>query len=309
MASKRIVTVVGATGKQGGSVAECLLNTGDFEVRGTSRRDISMQAKILKSKGVHVVACDIKDKARVKQAFNGSYGVFAVTNFWDPEINPEQGGTPQLEEREGRVMAEAALDCGVQHYVWSTLDNCEQISGGRFKVQHFTYKAKVEQYIRTELKALPSSFVSPGFYMQNIIAGPLAPKTTADGLELAWPLHPSAAVPLFDVTDTGPIVRAVFSQRLIGQKVLMASEMLTGPQIAAIFQKVTGKPTKFTTISYEMFESKEIAEMFAYINEFGYFQGGKPDLETAKKLHPGMRTFEQWLRESKFLGPEPSDQS
>jgi len=309
MASKKIITVVGATGKQGGSVAESLLAAGEFEVRGTSRRDISTQAKILKSKGAHVVACDIKDKSRVKQAFGGAYGVFAVTNFWDAEINPEQGGTAELEEREGRTMAEAALECDVKHYVWSTLDNCEQISGGRFKVLHFSYKAKVEQYIRTDLKALPASFVSPGFYMQNIIEGPLAPKTTADGLELAWPLHPSAALPVFDVTDTGPIVRAIFSQKLIGQKVLMASEMLTGPQIAAIFQKVTGKPTKFTTLSYEMFPSKELAEMFAYINEFGYYQGGKPDLAIAKKLHPGMRTFEQWLRESKFLGPEPSEQS
>ncbi len=85
-----------------------------------------------------MVPCNIKDKQSTKQAFSGSYGVFAVTNYWDPEINPEQGGTAELEEREGKNMADVARECNVQHFVWSTLDDCERISNGKFKVAHFS---------------------------------------------------------------------------------------------------------------------------------------------------------------------------
>lgn len=44
----------------------------------------------------------------------GAYGVFAMTNFWDPELNQDS----QLEQQQGRAMADAAAKAGVHHYIW-----------------------------------------------------------------------------------------------------------------------------------------------------------------------------------------------
>lgn len=59
MSSKKIITVFGATGQQGGSVAQIFLNDpklkNDWTVRGVSRNANSESAKKLISQGAEVV--------------------------------------------------------------------------------------------------------------------------------------------------------------------------------------------------------------------------------------------------------------
>ena len=50
------------------------------------------------------------------QAFEGAYGVFCVTFFWE-HFSPEK------EYTEAGYMAEAAKQAGVQHVIWSTLED------------------------------------------------------------------------------------------------------------------------------------------------------------------------------------------
>ncbi len=44
----------------------------------------------------------------------GAYGVFAMTNFWDPDLKQDSAA----EQLQGRLMADAAAQCGVHHYIW-----------------------------------------------------------------------------------------------------------------------------------------------------------------------------------------------
>jgi hypothetical protein len=71
--------------------------------------------------------------------------VFAVTNFWDPEIFPNNTG---LEEKQGRLLADVAEEQGVEVYIWSSLHDVQAISNGKLEVPHFTGKNKVEQYLK-----------------------------------------------------------------------------------------------------------------------------------------------------------------
>ena len=78
----KLITVFGATGAQGGSVVKALLADGGFKVRAVTRNPDSAKAKALSEQGSEVVKVDMDDKESLKAAIAGSYGVFAVTNYW-----------------------------------------------------------------------------------------------------------------------------------------------------------------------------------------------------------------------------------
>ncbi len=77
----KLITVFGATGKQGGAVARALLATKGFQVRAVTRNPDSEVAKALKTAGAEVVKADLSDAASVETAVQGTYGVFLVTDY------------------------------------------------------------------------------------------------------------------------------------------------------------------------------------------------------------------------------------
>jgi hypothetical protein len=102
-------------------------------------------------------------------ATKDSYGVFAMTNFWDPELNQDS----RLEQQQGRAMADAAAKAGVHHYIWryalmsesissplltiphshlisthSGLQDVDSATGGALNLSHYAGKYEVERYIR-----------------------------------------------------------------------------------------------------------------------------------------------------------------
>src|SRR5215470_4142681 len=130
----RVIAVLGGTGAQGGGVVDALLKQGRFQVRVAVRNPASDAAKALARRGVDLVRGDLLDVGSLQPVFEGAHGAFAVTNFWDP-------AQMQSETAIGKTVVKAARAYGVEHLIWSTLPDCELISGGRFKVVHFTGKA------------------------------------------------------------------------------------------------------------------------------------------------------------------------
>jgi uncharacterized protein YbjT (DUF2867 family) len=68
----KILTVVGATGAQGGSVVASALKSGIYKVRGITRNVDSASAKALAAQGVEMVAADTSDLASLVKAFEVS---------------------------------------------------------------------------------------------------------------------------------------------------------------------------------------------------------------------------------------------
>ena len=74
--------------------------------------------------------------------------MYAVTNFWSPEIFLQN---PELEQIQGRLLADVAEEQGVEVYIWSSLHDVEAITKGRFPIPAYTGKNKVEQYLNRQI--------------------------------------------------------------------------------------------------------------------------------------------------------------
>src|SRR4029079_1809495 len=82
--AKKIITVFGATGAQGGGLVRAIANdpNGEFSVRAVTRDPNSDKAKALAAIGADVIYGDLGDAASVHNALEGAYGAFFVTFYW-----------------------------------------------------------------------------------------------------------------------------------------------------------------------------------------------------------------------------------
>jgi NmrA-like family. len=134
--AKPLITIVGLLGKQGFSTANSLLKSGRFRVRGITRKVNSPEAIMLAEQGVELVSLplDLGYKKEFTKAFKGSDGVFLMT----PNIVP-----PAMHEFElGRQLADAAVEAGVRHIIFSSLENVDKITNGKLFAPHFTRQSQ-----------------------------------------------------------------------------------------------------------------------------------------------------------------------
>ena len=118
MSEKKIIAVTGATGAQGGGLARAILNdkNSSFAVRAITRNTNSDKAKELVKLGAEIVEANLDNLDSLKKAFEGVYGAYCVTNFWE-HYSPEKEGT------QAQNMALAAKHKNLKHVIWSTLED------------------------------------------------------------------------------------------------------------------------------------------------------------------------------------------
>src|SRR5665213_2741899 len=123
MAEKKIISVFGSTGAQGGGLVRAILRDpqSGFTARAITRDVDSDKAKELARMGAEVVAADVDDPASIEKAFKGAYGAYCVTFFW-AHFSPEK------EMAEAHAMAAAAKKANLKHVIWSTLEDTRKWS-------------------------------------------------------------------------------------------------------------------------------------------------------------------------------------
>ena len=132
----KVVLVTGATGQQGGAVATHLLKDG-WDVRALVRDPDKEQAQALLSQGVQLVQGDLYDRASLDRAVDGIYGVFSVQNYWLPDVGYDG------EIKQGKLLADAAKDADVEHFVYTSVGAAHRGMGQR----HFESKWIIERYL------------------------------------------------------------------------------------------------------------------------------------------------------------------
>lgn len=127
MSSKPLLTIFGATGNQGGSVIDAVLERPElkekYSLRGITRDPSSGKSKALSDQGVEMVRGDLNKPDELREAVKGAYGVFGVTDFWSIL---DKG----LEIQQGKNIFDACKAEGVKHFVFSTLRSAEKMTGG-----------------------------------------------------------------------------------------------------------------------------------------------------------------------------------
>ena len=280
--NNKVILVTGATGQQGGAVARHLLKDG-WEVRALVRDPNKDKAQVLLKQGAELVQGDIYDRASLDGALRGAYGAFSITNFWLPDVGYEG------EIKQGKLLADAAKEADVQHFVYTSVGSAHRGLGQK----HFESKWIVERYLK-EL-GLPHTIVRPVAFMDNI---EWARAGISNGKFQSWGVRPDKRTQLIAVDDIGAIVAVVFSNRpeYLGQTLEIAGDELTEPEQAETLTNVVGRRVELVPLQMAEGDTQDEEQIAAL--RFFDGKGYAADIAAVRKIHPGLQTLEQHLRET-----------
>lgn len=309
MSNKKVIAVIGATGAQGGGLARAILAhpDGPFALRAITRNVDSEKAKLLADAGAEVVAADLDDKDSLIAAFDGAYGAFLLTNFWE-HFSAEK------ELAQARNMAEAAKAAGVQHVVWSTLEDTRNwvplesdqmpTLHEKYKVPHFDAKGEADA-IFAEL-GVPTTYLLTSFYWDNFIYFGMGPQRGEDGkLGFAMPMG-DVPLPGIAAEDIGRCAYGVFLHPdLIGRRIGISGEHVTGAQMATKLSEAYGEEVVYHAVPPEVYRTfpfpgaDDIGNMFQFKRDFAEDFQRPRDVDFSRQLNPQLQSFSDWVDANK----------
>ncbi|PCH37493.1 NAD(P)-binding protein [Wolfiporia cocos MD-104 SS10] len=294
----KLIAVCGATGNQGGSVARLLLQyPNEYTVRALTRDPQSRGAQELANLGAEVVKADLTIPSDVNEALKGCWGVFGVTNFYDPKIKDDPGS----EERQGKNLVDAALSAGVRCFVWSTLPSSKRISGGRLVSRIYEGKYQVDDYIRE--KNLPACFLYTGNFYENMVyRAHMQYDAERDLVEFRQPIVKATTklAMLYVEKDLSAVTKAVFDQweakqgELNHQYLYVSNARITPQDILASVKRVTGKECIYTVLPTTGVPDRDV--MFQLYNEMGMYGAKEIPDENILKLGVKLHSIDDFVR-------------
>jgi uncharacterized protein YbjT (DUF2867 family) len=305
MRPKKVIAVAGATGAQGGGLVRSILadRDGEFSVRAITRDPGSPQARALAAAGAEVVAADVSDRSAIARAFAGAYGAYCVTFFWNHF-------SPDKERAEAHAMADAARAAGVQHVVWSTLEDTRRwvkldddrmpTLMGHYKVPHFDVKGEADEYFRAT--GVPTTCMLTSFYWDNLIHFGMGPKAGPDGkLYFALPMG-SRPLPGIAAEDIGRCAHGIFKRgkEFAGRTIGVAGEHLTGAQIAAGLTRVLGREVVHQDVPFDVYRglgfpgAEDLGNMFQFKHDFNAEFCAARSVELSLALNLQLQDFATW---------------
>jgi len=306
MAQKKIIAVTGATGAQGGGLVRAILadRDGPFAVRAITRKPESDKARALAQLGAEVVAGDADDPSSLERAFAGAHGAFCVTNFWEHF-------SADREAMQAQALARATRAAGVQHAIWSTLedtrkwvplnDNRLPTLQGKYKVPHFDAKGEADRVFAQE--GAPTTYLLASFYWENFIYFGMGPRSAGDaGLVLALPLG-GAKLPGIAAEDIGRCAYGVFRRgsEMAGRRVGVTGEILSGDEMAAKMGQALGRDVRFEDMPFDVYRglgfpgADDLGNMFQAQAIRGDAFLRDRDLQLSRTLNRDLQSFDTWL--------------
>lgn len=311
-----IIAVLGATGAQGGGLAQALLARGaaaPYSVRALTRNPDAPVAQELQAAGAELVRADLDDERSLRAAFDGVHGVFAVTDFYGH-------CSPERELTQARHIADAARDARVAHLVWSTLEDTRRwvpldddqmpTLMGRWKVPQFDAKGAANLLFRE--RGVPTTLLHTSVFWDRLVPCGLQ-RGSDGGLVFVLPMG-ERVMPGIAAEDVGACALAIFERGTwtVGRSVGIAGEHLSGAQMAASLTRVLGEAVQHRSPNATEYAARgctgaaDMANMFQFMHDFSdEFIARRPVADT-RALHPGLLNFDGWLaRHARRLAVPP----
>ncbi|KAJ4301646.1 hypothetical protein N0V90_003739 [Kalmusia sp. IMI 367209] len=281
---RKTIVVCGGTAGQARGLISALLrdNSGGlWAVRAVVRDVHSSRAQQIltdfqtSDDRLSIVAGSVYDPESLRKAFAGAYGVFGLVF----EVIP---GKILVNEEEtahdiegGRNIVDAVKQCGVKHFIFSSLPDMVKATSGRYhKIYHMDNKYAIEQYARKELEN--TTFLIPGAFALGV------DKTNGK------------TYPVMSSRITMDDMASVFT-RITGKPAVHSP--LSHDEWADIAAKMLGPAYREDAKQMMQWFSEAPAEKICY----GALDPGED--RSTEELGVSASTFEDWLKRSGWTGP------
>lgn len=309
MTDKRVIAVVGATGAQGGGMARSILDDpeGRFACRALTRDPGSDAARALAERGADVVSADLDDPDSLTKAFDGAYGAFCMTNFFE-----HFSADKELEQASN--LARAAGRTGIRHAIWSTQEDTRAwfpleddripTLQGRYKVPNFDAKGEAD-HVFTEC-GVPTTFLRTSFFWENFL-GFMAPMRGEDGILALTLAMGRKKVPGIAAEDIGRCAHGIFKRgsELVGETIAISGEHLTVDEMVAALGDALGEEVRYNEVPLDVFRGFPFpgadlaANTWQFVDATNEEYCARRDVGFSRSLNARLQTFAQWLDSNK----------
>ena len=249
------ILVIGATGQQGGSVVDALLDEG-ATVRALVRDPLSEKAQALAARGVDLRQGDLDHVDTVSAAGAGATGAFILTSHFTTSV--------EAEIAQGMAVVEAFDGSDVPFIVYSSISDADRGTG----IPHFDGKWVVEQRL-AELET-PSAVIAPVAFMENIVF-PWTLPALQNGV---YPVPVTAETPVqqIAVRDIGRYTAQVLLRpdEFAGRRLNIAGDQATGPETAAALSEASGRVITFAAGDRADVLDPDLRRMYEWFEQDGY---------------------------------------
>ncbi|CAI7678044.1 unnamed protein product [Penicillium pancosmium] len=295
----RTVLITGATGKQGGSVIQALLDqNADFEILAVTRDASSKSAQKLenKSSNIKLVQGNLDQAEDIficakRVTSRPIWGVFSV------QVPVPGGSNHDAEEKQGKGLIDAALKHGVKFFLYSSVDRGGEASfDSPTPIPHFISKHNIEHHLvrRAKDSGMDWTILRPVAFMENF-----TPDFFGKVFTTSWKIAvKDKPLQLISTKDIGFFGAKAFlwPDQYKGKTLSLAGDELTFNQMTETFKSKTGKnvPMTFQFVGKLLMSMmKDLGYMFQWFYDVGY----GADISALKEMNPKLKDFKTWLGE------------
>ncbi|KIJ22130.1 hypothetical protein PAXINDRAFT_165397 [Paxillus involutus ATCC 200175] len=250
----KTILVTGATGKQGRALIDTLGRSSSagsedqtqspdhaFRVLALTRQTSSPGAqRLAREEHVEVLEGDLDSPESIRKIFEdrkdkgGIWGVYCVLAF------PGLGANADGEERQGKMMADLALEYGVSTFIYSSAERAGDKNDENEKLSGRA-KVSIERHIKSlSDKGLSWTIMRPGFFLDNFegFIGSITVAVMANGLK------PDITLGVIDSVDIGCVAAAIFRNpdKFKHKELVVIGDVLTMPQLQEAYKTTVGQP-------------------------------------------------------------------
>lgn len=280
------VLIIDVNGVRGSSVAQALLRK-NYHVRGWTQARDSEAALGLQRQGAEIVSGPGGSLERLEMAMTGAAAVVLAGS-------PFESGMP-AESRLGERIIETAQRNGIPFLVMLSIAGAEQGTG----IPQFDSKGIIEEYLRAA--GLPFAILAPTFLMENLLTINILAQLRQGRLSL--PLGQDRRLQMLAARDLGAFACQVLERpgEFNGQRVALASDEVTGRQMAAALSHRVGRPVEYQARPIEQVRAwnPDYAQMFEWLDRIGF----NSNVEGLRHRWPeiGWRRFDTWAAEQNWM--------